>query len=218
MISELSLSSGKSDCGSIFTSGAAFNSRRAALQGGFKRAETLPQCLFDYEGIERRNVTCGAAPRRSSSLNRRVREQLDNEHPGLTGVSGLWWSRRLRVPAPERRVSLSLPGLPEGPLHHVEDALRLAQASAAHTPCRHCDLCNEVEGKSMLAMSRDLGLSYKAAFVLWHSMRGAMAAEMRGRVIGGEGKIAEVDGGSFGGYVKPEPCRGSAGSPARRHW
>ena len=26
--------------------------------------------------------------------------------------------------------------------------------------------CNEVKGKSMLAMSRDLGLSYKAAFVL----------------------------------------------------
>ena len=26
--------------------------------------------------------------------------------------------------------------------------------------------CNEVKGKSMLAMSRDLGLSYKSAFVL----------------------------------------------------
>jgi transposase-like protein len=63
--------------------------------------------------------------------------------------------------------------------------------------------CNEVKGKSMLAMSRDLGLSYKAAFVLCHKMREAMAAEMRGRVMGGEGKEAEVDGGYFGGYVKP---------------
>jgi transposase-like protein len=63
--------------------------------------------------------------------------------------------------------------------------------------------CNEVKGKSMLAMSRDLGLSYKAAFVLCHKMREAMAEEMKGRTIGGEGKIAEVDGGHFGGYVKP---------------
>jgi transposase-like protein len=63
--------------------------------------------------------------------------------------------------------------------------------------------CNEVKGKSMLAMSRDLGLSYKAAFVLGHKMREAMAEEMKGRTIGGEGKIAEVDGGHFGGYVKP---------------
>ena len=63
--------------------------------------------------------------------------------------------------------------------------------------------CNEVKGKSMLAMSRDLGLSYKAAFVLCHKMREAMAAEMRGRALGGEDKVAEVDGAYFGGYVKP---------------
>src|SRR5258708_3316131 len=30
-----------------------------------------------------------------------------------------------------------------------------------------------------------------------------MAEELKGRVIGGEGKTAEVDGGYFGGYVKP---------------
>jgi hypothetical protein len=63
--------------------------------------------------------------------------------------------------------------------------------------------CNEVKGKSMLAMSRDLGLSYKAAFVLCNKMREAMAAEFKGRTVGGEGKIAEVDGAYFGGYVKP---------------
>src|SRR5690242_10501169 len=49
--------------------------------------------------------------------------------------------------------------------------------------------CNEVKGKSMLAMSRDLGLSYKAAFVLCHKMREAMAEEMKGRVVGGTGKV-----------------------------
>lgn len=63
--------------------------------------------------------------------------------------------------------------------------------------------CNEVKGKSALALSRDLGLAYKSAFVLLHKLREAMAEEMRGRVIGGEGKEAEVDGGYFGGYVKP---------------
>jgi transposase-like protein len=62
---------------------------------------------------------------------------------------------------------------------------------------------NEVKGKSALALSRDLGLAYKSAFVLAHKMREAMAEEMKGRVIGGEGKTAEIDGGYFGGYVKP---------------
>jgi len=62
---------------------------------------------------------------------------------------------------------------------------------------------NEVKGKSALAISRDLNVSYKCAFVLLHKLREAMAAEMRGRVIGGEGKVAEIDAGYFGGYVKP---------------
>jgi transposase-like protein len=63
--------------------------------------------------------------------------------------------------------------------------------------------CNEVKGKSALALSRDLGVQYKTAFVLAHKMREAMASECRGVKIGGEGKTAEVDGGYFGGYVKP---------------
>ena len=67
--------------------------------------------------------------------------------------------------------------------------------------------CNEVKGKSMLALSRDLGVSYKTAFVLAHKLREAMAAELKGRTIGGDGKVAEVDGGYFGGYVKPANMR-----------
>jgi transposase-like protein len=63
--------------------------------------------------------------------------------------------------------------------------------------------CNEVKGKSMLALSRDLGIAYKSSFVLAHKLREAMASDMHGHVIGGEGKVAEVDGGYFGGYVKP---------------
>jgi transposase-like protein len=62
---------------------------------------------------------------------------------------------------------------------------------------------NEVKGKSMLAMARDLGVAYQTSFVLAHKMREAMAAEVRQTAIGGEGKKAEVDGGYFGGYIKP---------------
>jgi hypothetical protein len=46
-------------------------------------------------------------------------------------------------------------------------------------------------------------VQYKTAFVLAHKMREAMALEIKGRVVGGEGKIAEIDGGYFGGYSKP---------------
>src|SRR5438105_12670564 len=63
--------------------------------------------------------------------------------------------------------------------------------------------CNEVKGKSALALSRDLCVSYKCAFVLLHKLREAMAAELRGRVLGGEGKEAEIDSGYVGGYGKP---------------
>jgi transposase-like protein len=63
--------------------------------------------------------------------------------------------------------------------------------------------CNEVKGKSMLAMSRDLGTAYQTSFVLAHKMREAMASEMRGVHVGGEGRKAEIDGAYFGGYVKP---------------
>jgi transposase-like protein len=63
--------------------------------------------------------------------------------------------------------------------------------------------CNEVKGKSALALSRDLGTQYKTAWVLAHKLREAMASEMKGRTLGGEGRIAEIDGGYFGGYIKP---------------
>ena len=63
--------------------------------------------------------------------------------------------------------------------------------------------CNELKGKSMLAMSRDLGVAYKTAFVLCHKIREAMASSMRGRKLGGKGRVVEIDGAFFGGYIKP---------------
>ncbi len=55
----------------------------------------------------------------------------------------------------------------------------------------------------MLALSRDLGTSYKTSFVLAHKLREAMADEMRGRTLGGEGIVAEIDGMYAGGSIRP---------------
>ncbi len=63
--------------------------------------------------------------------------------------------------------------------------------------------CNEVKSKSALALSRDLGVQYRTAFVLEHKLREAMATEVKGYQLGGEGKVVEVDGAYFDGYVKP---------------
>ena len=54
-----------------------------------------------------------------------------------------------------------------------------------------------VKGKSALALSRDLGMSHKACWILLHKVREAMAEEFKGRKLGGAGKVAEVDGGNF---------------------
>jgi len=62
---------------------------------------------------------------------------------------------------------------------------------------------NEVKGKNALALSRDLGMTHKACWVLLHKVREAMAGEFKGRKMGGAGKVAEVDGAYFGGYVRP---------------
>jgi transposase-like protein len=64
--------------------------------------------------------------------------------------------------------------------------------------------CNEVKGKSMLALARDLDVQYKTAFVLAHKLREAMAASTKGLRIGGEGRAVEIDGAYFGGHVRPE--------------
>jgi hypothetical protein len=66
---------------------------------------------------------------------------------------------------------------------------------------------NEVKGKSALALSRDLGMSYKACWILLHKCREAMAEDMKGRMVGGKGETVEIDGAYFGGYVKPENLR-----------
>ena len=61
--------------------------------------------------------------------------------------------------------------------------------------------CNEVKGKSALALSRDLGVQYKTAFVLAHKLREAISAEqIKGNLSG----VVEVDGAYFGGHTRKE--------------
>lgn len=59
---------------------------------------------------------------------------------------------------------------------------------------------NGAKGVAALQLSRDLDCQYKTAFVLMHKLREAMAQEQNGRQLNG---IVEIDGGYFGGYVKP---------------
>jgi hypothetical protein len=54
----------------------------------------------------------------------------------------------------------------------------------------------------MLALSRDLGVQYKTAFVLAHKIGESIGATVEAEdVLSGE---VEVDGAYFGGHVKPE--------------
>jgi transposase-like protein len=62
---------------------------------------------------------------------------------------------------------------------------------------------NEVKGKNALALSRDLDMSHKACWIMLHKLREAMAEEFKGRKLGGEGKVVEVDGMYAGGYIRP---------------
>lgn len=59
---------------------------------------------------------------------------------------------------------------------------------------------NGAKGLSALQASRDLDVQYKTAFVLFHKLREAMARELADLKLNG---VVEIDGGYFGGYVKP---------------
>ncbi|HTV70181.1 MAG TPA: IS1595 family transposase [Rhizobiaceae bacterium] len=59
---------------------------------------------------------------------------------------------------------------------------------------------NGAKGYAALQLSRDLGVQYRTAYVMAHKIREALAAERTADKLGGH---VEVDGGYFGGYVKP---------------
>lgn len=59
---------------------------------------------------------------------------------------------------------------------------------------------NGAKGHSALQLSRDLSVQYKTAFVLSHKLREALCAEQAAGQLDGE---VEVDGGYFGGHIRP---------------
>jgi transposase-like protein len=59
---------------------------------------------------------------------------------------------------------------------------------------------NGAKGVAALQLSRDLDCLYKTAFVLTHKLREAMMREQAGVQLNG---IVEIDGGWFGGHVRP---------------
>lgn len=59
---------------------------------------------------------------------------------------------------------------------------------------------NGAKGHNALQLSRDLDCQYKTAYVMAHKIREAIAAEANGKTVSGE---VEVDGGYFGGHVRP---------------
>ncbi len=61
----------------------------------------------------------------------------------------------------------------------------------------------------MLALCRDLDVQYKTAFVLGHKLREAMASSLKALRIGGDGRVAEIDGAYFGGHIRPENLAGT---------
>lgn len=56
------------------------------------------------------------------------------------------------------------------------------------------------KGVAALQLSSDLDCQYKTGFVLTHKLGEVMAQEQNGHQLNG---IVEIDGGYFGGYVKP---------------
>lgn len=59
---------------------------------------------------------------------------------------------------------------------------------------------NGAKGHSALQLSRDLDCQYKSAYVLAHKLREAVANGTASEKVSGH---VEIDGGYFGGYVKP---------------
>ncbi len=93
--------------------------------------------------------------------------------------------------------------------HHLGNAVRLPQTAAAPVSRGDRDLHERGEGQVLRWRSAAISARHtRRAFVLGHKLREAMAEELKGRIVGGEGKVAEVDGGYFGGYVKPAQSRG----------
>ncbi len=108
-------------------------------------------------------------------------------------VPGLRLHGLLCVPAAVRPAAMALQGVPPRRLDHLGHLVRLAQAAAPVLPARRRPP-SATRSRAALALSRDLDVQCKTAWVLTHKLREAMATEVRGYKLGGVGKRVEVDG------------------------
>ena len=135
-----------------------------------------------------------------------------------------WQADRARAAAARRSMTAGSPTAPRAGA--ARRAARISASPAGRSsPSTRCrcgttsrpsrSSVNEVKGKSRAcALSRDLDVQYKTAFVLAHKLREAMASELKGLRLGGDGETVEVDGGYFGGYIKPANHRENRRRPS----
>ena len=62
---------------------------------------------------------------------------------------------------------------------------------------------NGAKGKAALQLARDTNHQHKAIWINCHKIREALAAEIVGAQVGGDGNTVEVDGAYFGGHIRP---------------
>jgi len=72
---------------------------------------------------------------------------------------------------------------------------------------------NAAKGISSLQLSRNLGLHAKTAFVLLHKLRCALTSNSATTILRG---VVEIDGGWFGGHIRPENHRAARIDRRRR--
>jgi len=72
---------------------------------------------------------------------------------------------------------------------------------------------NAAKGISSLQLSRNLGLHAKTAFVLLHKLRCALTSNSATTILSG---VVEIDGGWFGGHIRPENHRAARIDRRRR--
>src|SRR3954471_18434609 len=134
---------------------------------------------------------------------------------GGAGLPALRMSDVLEMPAAQRSAAVPLLGPPGGPHAPGAPAGRGFSPTSGPLFAFHkleirdylaavVIFCDEVKGKAALALSRDLDVQYKTAFVLAHKIREAMASEVKDLRLGGAGQHVEIDGCYVGGHVRPE--------------
>ena len=100
--------------------------------------------------------------------------------------------------------SVQMQGLPPAVLGDQRNPARVRKLPVRTLLTAFSLFVNAAKGISSLQLSRYLGLHAKTAFVLLHKLRCALTANFATTRLSG---VVEIDGGWFGGHVRPENHR-----------